>query len=224
MDIKDNIVKIKEKFPDSVQLICVTKTRDVDEIKKAYEIGERNFGENKVQELINKYDSLDKDVKWHFIGHLQRNKVKYIVGKVHLIHSLDSIRLLNEIEKRYAEENKIANLLIQINIGDEESKTGLPMQELDRLLHECEKCNNIKVKGIMAIIPKGDEESCHKYFKKMKIIFDELKNKDYKNITMEILSMGMSHDYEIAVCEGSSMVRIGEGIFGKRIYNKKEEK
>ena len=130
---------IKNEIAEDVTLICVSKTRQIHEIKEAYESGARDFGENKVQELMEKYDSLDKDIRWHFIGHLQRNKVKYIVGKVHLIHSLDSIRLLQEIEKQYGAKDEIANLLIQVNIGKENTKTGIAVEEIDSLIQAMRK-------------------------------------------------------------------------------------
>ena len=217
MSIKENIKNLKKEIPDSIKLIGVSKTRDIEEIKEAYECGIRDFGENKVQELINKYDYFNSDVNWHLIGHLQRNKVKYIVGKVKLIHSVDSIKLLDEIEKEYGKSNKIAEILIQVNIGREESKTGIFKENIEELIIYCEGLKNIKVKGIMAIIPKGNEESCRLYFKEMKTLFDLFKGKQYKNVSMDYLSMGMTGDYKIAISEGSNMVRIGEGIFGKRI-------
>lgn len=221
MAISECINNILKTVPDNVKLITVTKTRTVEEIKEAYDSGARDFGENKVQELIKKIDSFGSDVHWHLIGHLQRNKVKYIVGKVELIHSLDSIELLYEIEKQYKKANKICNALIQINIGNEPTKTGLDYNNLEELIQEVEKCNYIKVVGLMATIPQGGEESCRYYFRKMKSIWDELKTRNYKNISMDILSMGMTSDYKWAVEEGSNMIRIGEGIFGKRIYNNK---
>jgi pyridoxal phosphate enzyme (YggS family) len=214
--------KLINEIPKEVTLICVSKTRQISEIKKAYESGARDFGENKVQELMEKYDSISEDVRWHFIGHLQRNKVKYIVGKVHLIHSLDSIRLLREIEKRYGDKDEIANLLIQVNIGSESSKTGIEVKDLDALIKACEGCNNIKIKGLMATIPIGGNKDCRKYFSEMKTIFDNLKTFEYKNVTMEFLSLGMSSDYEIAIDSGANMIRLGEKIFGKRDYKKLE--
>lgn len=220
MYISENIKKILNDIPENVKLIAVSKTRSIEEIKEAYDFGIRDFGENKVQELVLKEEKLSKDIKWHLIGHLQRNKVKYIVDKVYLIQSLDSIRLLNEIENEYKKKNKTANALIEVNIGREENKTGVLEENLNDLICEIEKCKNVKISGLMAIIPKGDEISCLNYFRKVKSIFDRLSNINYKNITMEILSMGMSSDYKYAVSEGSNMVRIGEGIFGKRNYNK----
>jgi len=213
---------MKNKIPKDVTLICVSKTRQIHEIKEAYEAGARDFGENKVQELIDKYDSIGVDARWHFIGHLQRNKVKYIVGKVHLIHSLDSIRLLQEIEKRYAAKDEIASVLIQVNIGKEETKTGIAIEEMDALIKASAECNNVKIKGLMATIPIGEEADCRRYFNQMKTIFDNLKTLEYKNVSMEFLSLGMSGDFQIAIDSGSNMIRLGERIFGKRDYKKLE--
>lgn len=219
MSISDNYIRLKDDLPKNVTLVSVSKTRTVEEIKAVYDVGERDFGENKVQEMMDKYEQLPKDIRWHLIGHLQRNKVKYLVGKVHLIHSLDSVRLLEEIEKQFEKNGLEANTLIQINIGREESKTGILLENLDELLTACEECQYVKVKGIMATIPIGDEESSMYYFSKTKEIFEELKGKKYKNITMETLSIGMSNDYKTAIKAGSNMVRIGTGIFGNRNYN-----
>ena len=222
MAIDEAYNTIKNEISDNVTLICVSKTRQIHEMKEAYTAGARDFGENKVQELIEKYDSFGEDIRWHLIGHLQRNKVKYIVGKVHLIHSLDSIRLLQEIEKRYAAKDEIASVLIQVNIGKENTKTGIAVEEIDSLIKVCEQCNNVKIKGLMATIPIGDEENCRRYFIQMKTIFDSLKTFEYKNVSMEFLSLGMSGDFQIAIDSGSNMIRLGERIFGKRDYKKLE--
>jgi pyridoxal phosphate enzyme (YggS family) len=219
MSISQNIKEIRSELPSSVKLLAVSKTKSLEEMEEAYKVGVRDFGENKVQEMLEKQESFHKDVNWHLIGKLQSNKVKYIVGKVHLIHSLSSIKLLKQIEKDYEKSGKIACVLIQINIGREESKSGVLLEELDNLVNEVEKCSYVKVKGIMVIIPKGNEASNHKYFKKTKEVFDELKKEAFKNIDMEVLSMGMTHDYTIAISEGANLVRVGEGIFGKRNYN-----
>jgi len=221
LSVEENINRIKTAIPEDVTLIAVSKTKPVEAIEEAYSIGVRDFGENKVQEIIDKYDKLPKDIRWHLIGHLQRNKVKYIVGKIQLIHSLDSIRLLDEIEKQYKTSGVIAQALIQINIGKEDSKTGIYLENLEELLEACEECNYVKIKGLMAIIPEGSEESCRDYFKQMKNIFSDIKKRKFNNIHMEILSMGMTNDYQIAIEEGANMVRIGSGIFGKRNYNNK---
>ncbi|MDB2072949.1 YggS family pyridoxal phosphate-dependent enzyme [Clostridium paraputrificum] len=224
MDIKNNIESLRRNIPNEVTLLAVSKTKPLNELEEAYNAGIRDFGENKVQELKDKFENFHKDVRWHFIGNLQTNKVKYLVCKTFLIHSLSSIKLLEVIEKEFGKKNIIADTLIQINIGREESKGGLLEEDLDTLIEAIEKCKFVKVKGIMSVIPKGNEESNRYYFKKVKDIFDSLKNKEFKNIQMEILSMGMTHDYHIAIEEGSNFIRIGEGIFGKRNYNLQEEK
>ncbi len=220
MGMKEKVNDIMSKITPDVTLIAVSKTRTIDEMDKVYKIGVRDFGENKVQELRDKYDKFYDDVKWHFIGHLQKNKVKYLVGKVFLIHSLDSIKLLKEIERIYTREGKIANLLIQINIGRDEKKSGIMIEELENLLLECEKCNSVKIKGLMTVIPKGKDEDNIIYFKKMKDIFNDIGNRNYQNISMEYLSMGMTGDYILAANNGSNMIRVGTGIFGERNYNK----
>ncbi len=220
MSIAENYLDILNEIPNNVSLITVSKTRSVEEVLEAYNAGAREFGENKVQELCNKYEELPKDIKWHLIGHLQRNKVKYLVDKVYLIHSLDSIRLLDEIEKQFSSKGKVASALIQINIGKEDSKTGVFLEDLQSLIEACERCNSVKIKGLMATIPIGDEESCRYFFKEMKKVYEKLRENTYNNTNMEILSIGMTGDYDIAIEEGSNMIRIGEGIFGKRNYNK----
>lgn len=221
MGIKENIEKLKRTIPDGVKLLAVSKTKPLEYLEEAYECGMRDFGENKVQELVEKYENFHKDVRWHLIGHLQTNKVKYLVDRVFLIHSLDSVNLLNQIEKVFGKAGKTADTLIQINIGREESKTGILEEDLEDFLAEIEKCEHVSVKGLMVIIPQGDEESNRSYFKKTKQIFEELKKRKFRNINMQILSMGMTHDYETAIEEGSTLVRIGTGIFGERNYQAK---
>lgn len=219
MSIKKNIETIENNLPKSVKLLAVSKTRTIEEMEEAYDFGLRDFAENKVQELIRKEEVFHKDVRWHLIGNLQTNKVKYIVGKVHLIHSLSSIKLLEKIEELFGKSNVVANTLIQINIGREESKTGILLENLEELIEKIEECKFVKVKGIMVIIPKGNDESNRYYFKQTYDIFSKLKERSFNNINMEILSMGMTHDYKIAIEEGSNMIRIGTGIFGERNYN-----
>lgn len=219
MTIKQNIEELELKIPKEVKLLAVSKTKPLEELEEAYIAGMRDFGENKVQELVKKSEIFHDDVRWHFIGQLQSNKVKYLVDKVYLIHSLTGISLLNEIEKVFGKANKVANALIQINIGREESKSGILEENLYEFIEAIEFCNYISIKGIMVIIPKGNEESNRTYFKKTKKIFEELKEKNYKNIEMNILSMGMTHDFMTAIEEGSNLVRIGTGIFGERNYN-----
>ncbi|WP_297420638.1 YggS family pyridoxal phosphate-dependent enzyme [Clostridium sp.] len=219
MGIKQNIQEVKSKIPEEVTLLAVSKTKPLEDLEEAYMAGMRDFGENKVQELVKKAENFHDDVRWHFIGQLQSNKVKYLVDKVYLIHSLSSISLLNEIEKNFGKANRVANTLIQINIGREESKSGILEENLYEFIETIEKCNFVSVKGIMVIIPIGDEESNRKYFRRTKKIFDELKEKKYKNISMNILSMGMTHDFITAIEEGSNLIRVGTGIFGERNYN-----
>lgn len=209
-------MEILNDIPKNVTLVAVSKTKPVEMIIESYNIGQRDFGENKVQELISKKESLPSDIRWHFIGKLQTNKVKYLVNNVYLIHSLSSIKLLEKIESEFRKNELTANVLIQINIGREESKSGILEEELDDMIAAVENCNHVMVKGIMSIIPKGNEEENREYFKRTKKIFDKLKKNEYKNISMEVLSMGMTNDYKIAIQEGASLVRIGSGIFGLR--------
>lgn len=220
LSIEENYLNILKDIPNDVTVLAVSKTRSVEEIFEAYHAGAREFGENKVQELCEKFEQLPKDIRWHLIGHLQRNKVKYLVDKVHLIHSLDSIKLLEELEKQFSSKDRVANVLIQINIGKETTKTGINVEDIEDIINACEKCNSVKVRGLMATIPIGDEKSCRFYFNEMKKIFEGLKMKSFKNINMEVLSIGMTGDYKIAIEEGSTLIRIGEGVFGKRNYNK----
>lgn len=207
---------ILNEIPNDVTLVAVSKTKPIEMIKDCYDVGQKDFGENKVQELIAKKKLLPKDIRWHFIGKLQTNKVKYLVNNIYLIHSLSSIKLLEKIENEFSKSNSSANVLIQINIGREQSKTGIYEEELDDIIKVIEACNYVKAKGIMVIIPKGNDEGNRYYFKKTKDIFNELKKRNFKNISMEILSMGMTNDYKIAIQEGSTMIRVGSGIFGLR--------
>lgn len=218
MSIEQNIQSLRKKLTKDVTVIVVSKTRTIEEMQVAYDCGFRDFGESKVQELTAKMESFHKDVRWHFIGHLQRNKVKYIAGKVFLIHSLDSIKLLKEIERQYEKINTTANVLIEINIGREESKSGILLEELDDIIKEVANCKFVQVQGLMTVLPKGDENSNREYFRQVKAIFDKLDSLKPKNVTMKYLSMGMTGDFIEAIEEGSNMIRIGEGIFGKRIY------
>ena len=224
--IKENLAQVEKNIEaackragrkrEEVTLIAVSKTKPLEMVEEVLDLGILEFGENKVQELLSKKDELPNDIRWHLIGKLQTNKVKYIVGKVYLIHSLSSIKLLNKIESEYEKNNLVANVLMQINIGREESKSGVLEEDIDELILAVEKCNHVKVKGIMVIIPKGDEVSNRYYFNKSKHIYDDLSKKSYKNIQMEILSMGMTSDFKIAIQEGANLIRIGSGIFGER--------
>ncbi|MFR2066493.1 YggS family pyridoxal phosphate-dependent enzyme [Clostridium sp.] len=216
MSIAEKTIAILNEIPNNVTLVAVSKTKPIEMIKECYDIGQRDFGENKVQDLIAKKELLPKDIRWHFIGKLQTNKVKYLVNNVYLIHSLSSIKLLEKIESEFSKSNSSVNALIQINIGREESKSGIYEEELEDMIKAIEACNHVKVKGIMVIIPKGNDEENRYYFSKTKEIFNKLKDRNLKNISMEILSMGMTNDYKIAIQEGATMIRVGSGIFGLR--------
>lgn len=214
------IKRIHESCENEVTLIAVSKTKPAEMIQELYDAGCRNFGENKVQELIDKYEILPKDIHWHMIGHLQRNKVKYIVDKVSLIHSVDSLRLAETIEKEAKKKNCVVDILIEINMAREESKYGIYPEELEALLREINHFSHIHVKGLMTVAPnvKNPEEN-REIFTKMKKLSVDIAKKNIDNITMSILSMGMSNDYNIAVEEGANMVRVGTSIFGARNYN-----
>lgn len=221
--VEENIKKACEKVGrdvNEVTLIAVSKTKPYTAIEEALPTGVRDYGENKVQELCDKYEILPKDIKWHMIGHLQRNKVKYLVGKATLIHSVDSIRLAEQIEKEYAKADEIANILIEVNMAQEESKFGITSEETEQLVREIAKFPHIRIKGLMTIAPYTDNpESNRVYFRNMKKLSVDIENKNIDNVSMSILSMGMTGDYQVAVEEGATLVRVGTGIFGERNYN-----
>lgn len=200
-----------------VTLIAVSKTKPVSDIEELYRHGVRVFGENKVQELCDKYEALPKDIKWHMIGHLQRNKVKYIVDKVELIHSVDSVRLAKQIEEEAAKKNVKVNILIEVNVAQEESKFGLSEAEVLDMVTEIAQFPHISVEGLMTIAPFTDNpEDNRKYFNKLKQLAVDIKAKNIDNVCMDKLSMGMTGDYIVAVTEGATYVRVGTGIFGER--------
>lgn len=221
-DVEAKIVKACEnsgRQRDDVTLIAVSKTKPVETLKEAYALGVRVFGENKVQELTDKYEALPKDIQWHMIGHLQRNKVKYIIDKVALIHSVDSIRLAETIEKEAAKHNITANILIEVNVAKEESKFGLMPEELDELIDKIKDFNHIQVKGLMTIAPFVENpETNREIFRSLRKLSVDISNKNVDNVNVSILSMGMTNDYTVAVEEGATMVRVGTGIFGARNY------
>lgn len=221
-DVEAKIVKACEnsgRQRDGVTLIAVSKTKPVETLKEAYDLGVRVFGENKVQELTDKYEALPKDIQWHMIGHLQRNKVKYIIDKVALIHSVDSIRLAETIEKEAAKHNITANILIEVNVAKEESKFGLMPEELDELIDKIKDFNHIQVKGLMTIAPFVENpETNREIFRSLRKLSVDISNKNVDNVNVSILSMGMTNDYTVAVEEGATMVRVGTGIFGARNY------
>ena len=188
-------------------------------LEEAYNLGVRVFGENKVQELADKYEVLPKDIHWHMIGHLQRNKVKYIIDKVDLIHSVDSVRLAETIEKEAAKHNLTANILIEVNVAKEESKFGIMPEELDEFIEKIAGFSHIQVKGLMTIAPfVEDPEENRPIFARLRKLSVDIAAKNVDNITMSILSMGMTNDYQVAIEEGATMVRVGTGIFGARNY------
>lgn len=206
---------------DEVTLIAVSKTKPLSDIETLMQYGETEFGENKVQELVDKYETISSPVHWHLIGHLQTNKVKYIVDKVSLIHSVDSVHLAKEIEKEAAKHNLIVDILIQVNIAHEDTKFGIDETAVYDLLNEIKDYPHIRVNGLMTIAPFVDNaEENRIHFRKMNQLLLDIKSKNIDNINMNILSMGMTNDYEVAIEEGATMVRVGTGIFGERNYNK----
>lgn len=206
--------------PDEVILIAVSKTRPVDALMEAYNAGALHFGENKVQELTDKIPQMPPDIHWHMIGHLQRNKVKYIVGKTAFIHSVDSLRLAEEISKEAVRQNVTVQILIEVNVAQEDSKFGLSAEETPDIVKEIAKLPGVQLKGLMTIAPyTEDAENNRLYFRKLKQLSVDIKNKNIDNVSMDVLSMGMTGDYEVAVEEGATCVRVGTGIFGERDYS-----
>ncbi|MBQ9531247.1 MAG: YggS family pyridoxal phosphate-dependent enzyme [Eubacterium sp.] len=205
--------------PQDVRLMCVTKTVEPEYINPVLDIGADLIGENRVQEFLGKKDALHlSSVEKHLIGHLQSNKAKQIVGEVDMIESVDSIKLAKEISRQSAIKDVKTNILVEVNVGKEESKSGIFVEELEELLYQISELDNIRAKGLMTIPPICDEKEVRKYFSSMYQTFVDIKNKRIDNIDMEILSMGMSGDYESAVLEGSNIVRVGSAIFGARKY------
>lgn len=219
MSIKDNLDKIKSELPLGVTLVAVSKTKPNKDIMQAYDAGQRVFGENKVQEMVQKWQDLPKDIEWHMIGHLQRNKVKYMAEFVSLIHGVDSPRLLKEINKQAKKHDRVIPCLLQIHIAEEDTKFGLDRNELDQLINseEFKTMENIKIVGLMGMATfTDDKKQVSKEFALLKSLFDDLKT---ELPDIGILSMGMSGDYQLAIKEGSNMVRIGSSIFGARNYS-----
>ena len=207
----------QERREDSVKIIAVTKTVDSETIKSAIKLGVKDIGENRVQELEKKIKDLKGDVNYHMIGHLQTNKVKYIIDKVKLIHSLDRISLAKEIEKQAKKNHLVMDVLIQVNVAEEDSKFGLAVDEVIPFIEEVLNFKHINIKGLMTIAPyTEDQDLLRSVFKKMKNLKNDIEEKEYKDLSMDYLSMGMTNDYKIAIEEGSNMIRIGTGIFGKR--------
>lgn len=222
MSIADNIKNLKKiTVPKKVSLIAVSKTKPVEDVQEAYDAGQRLFGENMVQELVEKYEQLPKDIQWHLIGHLQTNKVKYIAPFISLIHSVDSLKLLQEINKQAEKNKRVIDCLLQIYIADEETKYGLGFDEAIELLRSDEfaTLKNIRIRGLMGIATNTDNPKQLKdEFNELKVFFDGIKVSFFrKDEYFTILSMGMSADYEIAIEQGSNMIRVGSTIFGQRV-------
>jgi len=234
LNIKENIDDIVKRIevtckkagrnPNDITLIAVSKTVESPKVREALEAGIDNLGENRVQELIKKYEDLkDTDIKWHMIGHLQKNKVKYIIDKTVLIHSVDSLSLAEEIDKRAKNKGLVANVLIELNIGEEESKFGIKEENIYDFIKSLENFENIRVLGLMTVAPFCENpEDVRWVFKKMKDIYDKISTMNLKNAEMKYLSMGMTNDFEVAIEEGSNMIRIGTAIFGARKYKEEE--
>ncbi|WP_456462153.1 YggS family pyridoxal phosphate-dependent enzyme [Lutibacter sp.] len=221
MFIKENLHKIKNNIPANVELIAVSKTKPVSDILEAYKAGQRAFGENKIQEMAKKYEELPKDIQWHMIGHLQRNKVKYMAHFVHLIHGVDSFKTLKEINKQALKHNRVINCLLQLKIAKEDTKFGLSITDVNDIItsEEFTSLKNINIKGLMGMASFTEDKSIIRAeFNMLNSIFLELKKYIFFNFNPSILSMGMSGDYKIAIEAGSNMIRVGSLIFGKRNY------
>jgi pyridoxal phosphate enzyme (YggS family) len=218
--IAENLSLLSKKIPSNIQLVAVSKTKPNELLMQAYDHGQRHLGENKVQELVSKHESLPKDINWHFIGHLQRNKVKYIAGFVHLIHGVESLKLLKEIDKQGQKNNRIINVLLQFHIAEETSKFGLNLLEAQQLLinEAYLGFSNICISGVMGMATFTDNtEQVRNEFRTLKSIYNDLKMSFFKDSNdFKVISMGMSGDYEIAIEEGSTLIRVGSSIFGAR--------
>lgn len=218
MSISENIKKYKTELPEDVTLVAISKTKPTEDLIEAYEAGQRHFGENKIQEMTEKWEELPKDIKWHMVGHVQRNKVKYMAPYVSLIHAVDSLKLLKEINKEADKNDRSIDCLLQIKIAEEDSKYGISAEEAKEILNseKFKSLDRVKVKGLMGMATFTDDETqVKKEFEHLKSVFNDFKE-TYSN--MNILSMGMSGDYKIALDCGSNMVRIGSDIFGERNY------
>ncbi len=221
MSIQDNLHRIQASLPQNVTLVAVSKTKPVSDLMEAYEAGQRIFGENKIQEMTDKWETMPKDIQWHMIGHVQTNKVKYMAPFVSLIHGVDSLKLLQEINKQAQKNNRVIDCLLQVYIAEEESKFGLDEEELSEVLkqvqHDTGEFNYIRIVGLMGMATFTDNQTqIKKEFSRLKTIFDQFANLNTKNCQLNTLSMGMSGDYKLAIECGSTMVRIGSSIFGGR--------
>lgn len=230
--LKDNFETVEKKVAaacvragrdrSEVTLIAVSKTKPIEMLQEVYDAGARDFGENKVQEICEKYDKLPSDIRWHMIGHLQRNKVKQVIDKATMIHSVDSYRLAQEISVQAQKKGLTIPILIEVNIANEESKFGISAEDTIQLVEEVAALPNLSIKGLMTIAPYVvDAEENRLYFRQIKQLSVDIKNKNIDNVSMDVLSMGMTGDYEVAIEEGATMVRVGTGIFGARNYGNK---
>lgn len=212
--VQQNLNKIKKEVGESVLVVAVSKTKSIESIKKAYEIGHRDFGENKIQEMTSKFNALPKDINWHMIGHIQTNKVKYLAPYVSLIHSLDSLKLAKEINKQAVKNNRVIECLIQYKISSDETKFGLNENEIMEILDLENDFEGIKITGLMGMASFVDDKNIiENEFKKLKVLFDKIK---YSNKKFNIISMGMTMDYNLAIKNGSNVIRVGSKIFGER--------
>ena len=219
MSITQNLLQIKAQLPEQVTLVAVSKTKPIADLMEAYHVGQRIFGENKIQEMTEKWEAMPKDIEWHMIGHVQTNKVKFMAEYVSLIHGVDSLKLLVEINKQALKHNRIINCLLQVYIAEEESKFGLDENELGEVLNaqEFKTLQNIQIVGLMGMATFTENQSqIKKEFQNLKTIFDKVNQLETNNLKLETLSMGMSGDYQLAIECGSTMVRIGSSIFGVR--------
>ncbi len=228
--LKENLQQVEENIEKAcersgrdradVTLIAVSKTKPVEMLQTIYDCGVRDFGENKVQEMCDKMEVLPGDIKWHMIGHLQTNKVKYIVGKTELIHSVDSVHLAAEIQKQAVKKDVIVPILIEVNIAEEESKFGIHKEDTIAMVRQIAEMDHLRIKGLMTIAPFVENaEDNRLYFREIKQLSVDIKNQNIDNVSMDVLSMGMTGDYEVAIEEGATLVRVGTGIFGERNYN-----
>ncbi len=232
--IRENLSEVQNHIKNAISrcgrnesevcLIAVSKTKPVELIMEAYEAGIRDFGENKVQELVSKYEEMPKDIRWHMIGHLQTNKVKYIVDKVCLIHSVDSVKLAKEISKEAQKRGIICDILLEVNVADESSKFGISCEEVPETVETIAALPGIRIRGLMTVAPYVDDpEKNRPVFRKLKQLSVDITSKNIDNVFMDTLSMGMSGDYEVAIEEGAKYIRVGTSIFGERNYSINKE-
>ena len=228
--IKENLEEVREKIrqacqrsgrrEEDVTLISVSKTKPVEMLKEAYEAGSRDFGENRVQEIMEKYGQMPEDVRWHMIGHLQKNKVRQVIDKAVLIHSVDTVELAEQIEKDAAKRDLTVDILLEVNVAEEESKFGFRTEEVEAAVMKIKEFPHVHIKGLMTIAPfVSNSEDNREDFKKLYQLYVDIRSKNIDNVNMSVLSMGMTGDYEVAVEEGATMIRVGTGIFGARTRN-----